>query len=439
MDRNYLLGKLPAFKNSSLLIKKEQTVSDIVGEVLAAHEAFAKDYELIAGDFWRGNALDTARGLFTFLKNNIVYEVEGDDVQTTKSPAAILAMGHGDCKHYAGFIAGILDALNRMGAGIDWTYRFAGYSGSRTPEHVFVVLKENGRDYWIDPVLKTFNERLRPSVFIDKKPKSMALMRISGLADLLTDNEPANMPISQLLDNTDPHSEIYGAVQTLLKYGAMDAEARVNDWVIDEYKNRPEIYSQLIDARMKIEAGALNGLFSSIWRGVKKVTLAVPRNAYLSLVGINAFGYATKLKDAIYNPDGSFTPFKDKIKTLWQDRFGGDFSALLNTINKGATHRAILGKTEEPEEKIAGPEIPAWVAAASAIIAALTPILTAALNAKKSQMPGYNPYIDPATGLPYGMPDVKNRSGILDFIAGNPLLLIGGAAAVYFITQKKRA
>ena len=183
ISTDQLLGVLPPFNNKSVLIESAQDVPDIVREVMAAHEYFSDDYNYIWQFFYNDSLEQTCRNLFTFCKNNIAYVVEGEDRQTTKSPSAILAMEHGDCKHYAGFIAGVLSAIERnTGEHISIRYRFASYTIlERSPGHVFVVVYDKGKEYWIDPVLDRFNERLQPSYIIDKKIKSMPLYRLSGV------------------------------------------------------------------------------------------------------------------------------------------------------------------------------------------------------------------------------------------------------------------
>jgi len=430
LDKFFLLDRLPRFKNNQVLIEKKQSVHDIIREVLTAHRIFAKDYDLIAKHFWRGNVYDTLQYLWQFCKANIPYKVESEDNQTTKSPAAILLSPSGDCKHYSGFIGGVLAALVRSGKKIDWAYRFASYDpGTRTPEHVFIVAKTPGGIYWIDPVLKTFNERLQPSSYIDKKISTMALTRISGI-----DSENTGYPVSDILEDAYLNNPLYTAIQTLLKYGVMNSYAKVNLSVIEKYRNNPAVYNELKAAFALVQQNAIGGFFSNIWRGVKKVTLAPIRGAFLSLVAINAFGWAKKLHDAIYNPDGNFSAYKEKIKDIWQNKFAGDFSALINTVNNNYHKKAILG---------AAPTIPAWVAAASAIIAALTPVITAALRARQQQFPAIDPNIDPATGLPYGSPQAgpgaSPLSDPVQFLKDNPVILIGGIAAIYFLTKKRAA
>jgi hypothetical protein len=88
--------------------------------------------------------------------------------------------------------AGILDALRRC-YGYDYKlfYRFGSYElFEMMPAHVFVVLVDQGREYWIDPVLSKFNQRSpAPIYFIDKKIP-MSLVRLSGLSP--ADQMPKN-------------------------------------------------------------------------------------------------------------------------------------------------------------------------------------------------------------------------------------------------------
>jgi hypothetical protein len=152
-----------------------------MAEVVEAHKFFASDYDLIADFFWSGDVYETCRLLWNFCKRNISYVIEPEKSQTTKSPAAILTEAYGDCKHYAGFIAGVLDAINRdFGAGIKWKYCFANYDEfGDLPQHVFVKVKDNGHEIWIDPVLNRFDERLQP-VSCHYKTVNM-LSRVSGI------------------------------------------------------------------------------------------------------------------------------------------------------------------------------------------------------------------------------------------------------------------
>lgn len=171
-----LISQLPPPKWNEKIISDEQSVHDIVSEVLTAHQVFSKDYDLICDNFAGGNA---PQKVFDFCRANLDYVVEGEDDQTTRSPAVLLSMGHCDCKGYAGFVAGVLDGLNRSGQGAyDWRYRFAKYGKEN---HVFVVLKNpDGSDTWIDPVLSDLDQRFpAPDSWVDKG-RPMTLVRMSG-------------------------------------------------------------------------------------------------------------------------------------------------------------------------------------------------------------------------------------------------------------------
>lgn len=194
---NDVLRRLPAFAGRQEVISADQSVHDIIAEVLESHEIFTGDYDAIIDCFYYpGINLDAFyNDLFLFCKNNLRYEAEPGRYQTTRSPAGILTIakmgGSCDCKHYAGFIGGLLNAAQRKGAPIDWRYRFASYnSDTDIPGHVFVVIKQDP-EIWLDPapIIKkgtitgrAFNDRyVRPVSFKDKTV--MALVRLSGFTE----------------------------------------------------------------------------------------------------------------------------------------------------------------------------------------------------------------------------------------------------------------
>jgi hypothetical protein len=167
-------NSLPAPVGNSVVIEENQSVYDIMGLIAYMHKKNAKYYDKIAGNFWGGDVDSTSANLWEFCKKNIPYEVETEERQTVKSPQRILSdasrgIGH-DCKHYASFIGGVLDALKRQGYSINWTYRFASYKAfDSIPGHVFVVVKDGSNEIWIDPVLDYFDEH-RPYTFhLDRK------------------------------------------------------------------------------------------------------------------------------------------------------------------------------------------------------------------------------------------------------------------------------
>lgn len=370
MDKKTLIGLLPPYNDAWMLIHQNQNVSDIVNEVLNAHKEFAPYYNKIALCFDSDNVEDICSKLYNFCKDNINYQEESEEDQTSALPTGILIRGYGDCKHYAGFCGGVLDGINRLaGKKIKWNYRFASYNVfDSTPHHVFIVVHDNGDEIWIDPTPGAGSKT--PNWQIDKKIKGMPLHRnISGIEDdLVVDSETQeDIPAEQLAN-----------IQLLLNYGLLNEDGLFNDTRLLAYQaTLPDReYEALMQAWLSLQqAASVTGFFSGIWRGIKKISLLIPRTAYLGVVSLNIFGTATKLSHAISTQEGA-----DKIRDIWY-KLGGDWKALEQTIISGAKKKKI-GNNEVGY--VAGGTA-ALLASAAAIIGALTPIITSILNKQKDQ------------------------------------------------------
>jgi len=181
-----LLSQLDSFKNNQRIISYDQSTNDIINAILRQHNKCFTEYDKLYNYFDGGNFENTAKKVFKYLKDNVKYEIEPNNLQTVKTPAAILATGKttgSDCKNFSLFFAGILDAYRRnTGEKFDIAFRFASYDGTNTPEHVFVVINPNSdNEIWCDAVLNYFNEKREPNYYKDKKIKNMALMALSGI------------------------------------------------------------------------------------------------------------------------------------------------------------------------------------------------------------------------------------------------------------------
>ena len=183
VNKNIILGILPPFQNKQSIILENQNVSDIITGILNTHNKYAKQYDKIYKYFIGKDLEETGKNIFDFLKANVPYIIESNEFQYLKSPAAIVSTNKGDCKTYALFSCGILQAFARnQNPDLEVLYRFASYDAfNKTPEHVFCVVREYGKEYWIDPVLNKFNERKEPYFYKDKKLNNMALVGLSGI------------------------------------------------------------------------------------------------------------------------------------------------------------------------------------------------------------------------------------------------------------------
>lgn len=181
--KNDLIACLPPFEDKALKVVQKQGTDDIIDYILYVHAAYANDYDLIFEFFECPRVYDSAVDLWTFLKNNLVYNAETGKDQSVKGPSAILQDSSGvDCKHYSLFIGGVLDAISRNAQDSwSWAYAFASDTDPVYPTHVFVVIFDGKTQYWIDPCLSSFDKR-KKYVYL-KFEQPMALYVISGVDD----------------------------------------------------------------------------------------------------------------------------------------------------------------------------------------------------------------------------------------------------------------
>lgn len=141
------------------MVVDDQDAWDIMSRMMLKHKSCACDYSKIASDFEGDSTYAIASNLWNFCKNNLQYKEESIHRQYVSSPQTMLSRGYCDCKGYALFIGGVLDALNRKGYAIRWKYRFASDDPkTEIPGHVFIVINDDGSEIWVDPVLSQFNE-----------------------------------------------------------------------------------------------------------------------------------------------------------------------------------------------------------------------------------------------------------------------------------------
>lgn len=294
-----IYNKLTPYTNSKHTIVNDQQVSDIISAMLDAHVKYAPEYNKIAPYFAGRDAKTTARNIYNFLKNNVNYVVEDDDNQMIKSPSAILYTGKStgsDCKNYSLFGAGVLDALNRMGFPINWTYRFASYKMfDKMPHHVFVVINpDTNNEIWVDPVLNGFDYKKQYYYKLDKKPKNMSLIALSGI----------------------------GAKKKASPKKVAKKQAKTVKKTVRTAKRKEAI--KKIATKLKTTG-----------KGLVKIAATPVRNAFLLLVKTNYKGLATALNQM-------YKTKPDALKTFWEGQ-KGSYTSLVNNINTGLNTAQLSG------------------------------------------------------------------------------------------------
>lgn len=288
-----ILQKLPEPNEKATLLVEDQDLTDIIKFIKRYHELHRKEYDQISEQFWNGDAKATAKALFTFLKKYVPYEPEPEKDQTIRRPSRLITDAvngtarYNDCKHYSSFICGVVDSLNRKGYPISGNYRFVADDPGRDVHHVFAVVKgKDGGNYWVDPVLNTFDER--PTFFQNK--------------DVYFNN----------------------GVGRLTYLSGTDSVGR---------KRRGNLFKRL-EHGISVDLQNTKKGFDIAAKQAKELALKVAigpaRNAFLALLDLNAFNLATRANKALSDPG-----FLNK----WRD-MGGNPNRLKSAIKNGLNFKA---------------------------------------------------------------------------------------------------
>lgn len=444
-ERETLLAMLPPYRDQWVMINPDQDVKDIVRDICEKHDQFASHYDLIALYFDAPTVRGICDNLQTFCENNITYveenEMVGDSpVQTTAIPGGILTRGYGDCKHYASFCGGVLDAISRLtGKKIKWSYRFASYRIDRpTPYHVFVVVQDGGNEIWIDPTPGA--RSMQPVWVVDKSVAGIMPLysNIAGVNDDAVAQVSANEQLAEALQDVDLSSDVpdenQQAILYLLQIGVLNPDGSFNNQRLDILLNTDEqTKNAVLDAYnvavSSDPSATVSGVGDWIAFQTAMVSMAVPRAAFLGLVALNAFGYATKLKRALVDDDA-----RAKLFDKWH-RLGGKQDGLTSAIESGAKKKALLkiskGKFVSGKQMVNGNAVgvapvvaAAAIAAAGSVIVAIMPLVTKLAGNKNDGIP-----LD-ANGYPIGV-DTSGMAttGFLG-LDTTTWLMIGAAAAL---------
>lgn len=291
-----LLGKLQPFAGKTQVLVHNQSVGDIITGILKTHSLYRSEYDKIYKRFDAPTVRGICKKLYNFLRENTHYVIESDNKQTLRSPAAILQLGSNpkiglDCKSFALFCGGVLDAFRRHGRDIDFAYRFASYRPfDKIPHHVFIVVNPDTKnEIWLDNVLPSFDLKKRYFYKIDKKVPNM-LYSVSGVGASKKRQEKK-------------------AAKKAAKPVKAAAKAVAKQKVKEKIKKAGKVV-------LKVNPAS-----------------ASARNAFLAITKVNFKNLAGKMFKYIQKDEA-------KIKSFWTS-IGGDYTALKKSIEVGYKKKAI--------------------------------------------------------------------------------------------------
>lgn len=289
------LNTLPVNNKRSVWVTDEdQNVYEIVDSIKRNHDQERDVYDTFSKNFWKGNVKETGKSLFSFLKDRVKYDIEPESDQTVKTPGRLLQDGRGDCKHYASFIVGVCDSLNRHGLPIKARYRFVSDMPGREIHHVFAVIEEpGGKQYWVDPVIGRFDQRPK---FFNTKDVQM-ISKLSGFDTKNNlDKVPYNMGIVAGLQILSPT----GVRQFLRNYQVSPQHFQgldhlQNFLIIKAHENPRLLFSLLRPEAINgyYDDEAIGNFFDDLGKGIKNaihdVGKGVTNTVNTATTGINKF------------------------------------------------------------------------------------------------------------------------------------------------------
>lgn len=312
-------------KRTQLASDEEQDTNAIIKYVKKQYERDKTHYDKIAEPIWQGNVRDTADVIFRILKKHVTYIIEPELDQTVKTPGRILADGHGDCKHYALYTVGAVNALERMGYPIHARFRFVADKPNTEVHHVFAVVEEKGRvgaagkNFWVDPVLQHFDER--PTFYnITDANMTQAVGAISMLSGTAQGRE-----VAMVGKKKKKHRNVFREIAHGMQVNAHNINKGIK----------------------KVEHGMEVNLHNAE-HAVLNVAGGPARNAYLALVDFNMFNLAKRLHETLQGSGAG------ALMNQWK-KLGGNPNKLKSAVNNG-----IKNYNKHHGHKISGFDYMGW-------------------------------------------------------------------------------
>jgi hypothetical protein len=154
----------------TILVKQNANNSELQRAIEAVIPAATKQAASIADRYKGKNEAETCKKIFDYLKNNINYKADGAN-QAVRLPSGLMRTLQGDCKSYSVFTSAILSNL-----GIPHKLVYASYDASDpTPTHIYVM---TNKGCIIDAVYGKFNAEKKATY---KKYKNMNISYIAGM------------------------------------------------------------------------------------------------------------------------------------------------------------------------------------------------------------------------------------------------------------------
>jgi hypothetical protein len=154
----------------TIQVKANASNSDLQRAIEAAIPTAVAQMKQRSNEFKGKTEAETCKKIFDYLKNQISYKADGSE-QQVRVPSGLIRTRQGDCKSYSVFTSAVLTNL-----GIPHKLVYASYDPSdSTPTHIYVV---TNKGCIIDAVYGKFNAEKKAT---SKKYKDMNISYIAGM------------------------------------------------------------------------------------------------------------------------------------------------------------------------------------------------------------------------------------------------------------------
>jgi hypothetical protein len=427
----------------TLLVKANATNGELQRAIEAVIPQATKQAAAFANRYKGKDEAATCKNIFDYLKNNINYKADGAS-QQVRLPSGLMRTKQGDCKSYSVFTSAVLSNL-----GIPHKLVYASYDPKDpTPSHIYVV---TDKGCIIDAVYGKFNAEKKATF---KKTKSMNISYIAGVKPRRTIGRSCGTP-------------------RIMGIGATESGL--------EWAKRFGVVPNRSEAWLAIN----NGSYRKYAANKILIPAAGGRGVVRKLLEKNAGGMATSLNNLFQaaKANNASEQFK-KYRGLEVDWFenGGNPNEFLESIQEGAKKTPTgryFNKLMNMRASGYTPNVAQWIAAGISVLfgkkyneatGAISgePVTTTATTAATA--PWWAPYVtkivivlgktailggsalavgemfdEDGNTIPPPTGDGTNTGGG-DNTGGAaprsnallPILLIGGAAAAYFILKPSK-
>lgn len=157
LNRSNIYSRIKPSDGKAKHITTFQNAREIVQTLKKAEYNSRKVSKQLAPYFCEPDPKATAAKVWYFLRTQIKYYAEPKTDQTAKEINRFIKDGTGDCKHFATFAVGVLNAC-----GIKTWFTFVGQDkNQKKPNHAYATALINNELITIDPCRKRFNSECK--------------------------------------------------------------------------------------------------------------------------------------------------------------------------------------------------------------------------------------------------------------------------------------